>query len=532
MGFGASYRFRDDEAGNLTAANVNTLDKGGNVFSEGAGLLTVAVSEVRYISTLGSFDFGGAAGVAIPPSTLNVAVYLTIPGNVLTVNPGGFPAGEHLPLAEVDTSGTEVIAIRDRRHAQASAVAGAPPPFGDVTGPAGATPDAVALFDGATGKLLKDSGAPLASANGVATLNGSTLVVQNPANAQTTPAAAKIPISSVNGKANAWVDPYVIVYRPGDVSGNPNVYTDWPSAVAAVNAPEIVQFERRLVCVGDLGALSVPAGFATAFAGPGNVRLSGMIGGVAGTGAADVLTINDGATFTPRSLRHVENSLILNSVSTAPVVTVAAGTHVLYFERGASLRNQGTAPFWQVNAGIVFFTMNLGGQFLVGGAQPVVNLAVGAVFAVQLFNQGTLQAGAYGGPVGSVAFVSFWSDAVVLQPQNLFLGTQVWLANTRRALLGDAPAGIIAAPYTFSSQDTGGLIQQGGAVGAPVNLPPANEIQQRRIFVNNLGPNVINYVPAGADMIETSGGPVATLPIPVGAVITLQAVTVNRWAEV
>lgn len=46
----------------------------------------------------------------------------------------------------------------------------------------------------------------LGSANGAATLNGSSLVVQNPANATSTPTASKIPIADLNGKLdNGWI---------------------------------------------------------------------------------------------------------------------------------------------------------------------------------------------------------------------------------------------------------------------------------------------------------------------------------------
>ena len=42
-------------------------------------------------------------------------------------------------------------------------------------------------------------------ANGYATLNASSKVVQDPANAQTTPAASKIPISNASGNLNDWI---------------------------------------------------------------------------------------------------------------------------------------------------------------------------------------------------------------------------------------------------------------------------------------------------------------------------------------
>ena len=44
-----------------------------------------------------------------------------------------------------------------------------------------------------------------AAASGVASLNGSSLVVQNPANATATPTASKIPIADGSGKLDGWI---------------------------------------------------------------------------------------------------------------------------------------------------------------------------------------------------------------------------------------------------------------------------------------------------------------------------------------
>jgi hypothetical protein len=46
-----------------------------------------------------------------------------------------------------------------------------------------------------------------AAASGVASLDGSSLVVQNPANATATPTASKIPIADASGTLNAWYTP-------------------------------------------------------------------------------------------------------------------------------------------------------------------------------------------------------------------------------------------------------------------------------------------------------------------------------------
>ncbi|HAR40193.1 MAG TPA: hypothetical protein DCR68_02310 [Coprothermobacter sp.] len=52
----------------------------------------------------------------------------------------------------------------------------------------------------------KLNAAEKAAASGVASLNGSSLVVQNPANATATPTASKIPIADGSGKLTGWVD--------------------------------------------------------------------------------------------------------------------------------------------------------------------------------------------------------------------------------------------------------------------------------------------------------------------------------------
>lgn len=165
---GSSHHFSDQESGNLGQDNLNSLDIGGNVYAVGVGSLNVNVTAVRYVTTGGTLDFAGSLGVAIPPSSLGVAVFLTTPGNLLTVDPAGFPVGEHLPLAEADTSGVEVVAIRDKRHAQASAVSGTPP--GDVSGPGTAVTLELALFSGTTGKLI--AGGSGVTSSGAGVLNG------------------------------------------------------------------------------------------------------------------------------------------------------------------------------------------------------------------------------------------------------------------------------------------------------------------------------------------------------------------------
>lgn len=76
---------------------------------------------------------------------------------------------------------------------------------GDVTGPGSSTADDLVLFNDNTGKVIKDSGKKIGAASGVASLNASTKVVEDPANATATPAGSKIVISDAGGKVDSWV---------------------------------------------------------------------------------------------------------------------------------------------------------------------------------------------------------------------------------------------------------------------------------------------------------------------------------------
>jgi hypothetical protein len=116
---GAAHRFDDSlDTGNLSAANVNSLDPGGNVYEEQTAL-QVAVTAVRYVkqASLGGawsiVDYAGATGQAVTASNTNY-IYLA-PAGTLTINTTGFPATQHLPLAEVVCDASAITSITDKR---------------------------------------------------------------------------------------------------------------------------------------------------------------------------------------------------------------------------------------------------------------------------------------------------------------------------------------------------------------------------------------------------------------------------------
>lgn len=70
------------------------------------------------------------------------------------------------------------------------------------------------------------------ASSGYASLNASSLVIQNPANATATPTASKIPIADANGKLDSWVTPgggggavNSVFGRTGTVTASTNDYT-------------------------------------------------------------------------------------------------------------------------------------------------------------------------------------------------------------------------------------------------------------------------------------------------------------------
>lgn len=113
-----------------------------------------------------------------------------------------------------------------------------------VTGPASATDSAIALFDGTTGKLIKDSG---------------------------------IPISSIGATTS-------LVFRPGGTQSQ-NVYNDWNALIAAL---ALAQGDRTILFDGTAGTLEVPAGTYDME----GVRWQGLLD------FATAITVDDGVTLT------------------------------------------------------------------------------------------------------------------------------------------------------------------------------------------------------------------------------------------
>jgi len=93
-----------------------------------------------------------------------------------------------------------------------------------------------------------------AAASGIASLDGSSLVVQNPANATATPTANKIPIADGSGKLDSWI-------TAGGGTGDciaPASSTD--NTIARFNGTDNKTIQGSLITIDDNGTINIPSG--------------------------------------------------------------------------------------------------------------------------------------------------------------------------------------------------------------------------------------------------------------------------------
>lgn len=118
MASGATTRFVDGETpgSDLKAANLNTIDIGGNVYQDPGGGLNVQITPVRgLINGVELIYAGTSSPQALTASQTN---YIWLQSDGLHINTSGFPSypgTRYWPLAAVVCGGSTITSFTDRR---------------------------------------------------------------------------------------------------------------------------------------------------------------------------------------------------------------------------------------------------------------------------------------------------------------------------------------------------------------------------------------------------------------------------------
>lgn len=179
-----------DETGGqyVFEADCSTARDGDNVLNTGWGGNTRFVKRSGGVTPGGTIAWGSVTGKpsTFTPSTHNQA-WSTITDTPATYAPSAHGSAAHTGTigawSQIDKSTSSIADITTRSHTA-------------LTDIGTNAHSAIDTFIGTK-----------AQASGLASLDGSSLVVQNPANATATPTASKIPIADGSGKLDGWITP-------------------------------------------------------------------------------------------------------------------------------------------------------------------------------------------------------------------------------------------------------------------------------------------------------------------------------------
>lgn len=154
-------------------------------------------------------------------------------------------------------------------------------------------------------------------------------------------------------------------FRPGGTAGG-NVFTTWTSLMAAVSS---LSHGHATIYVDD----SIAPAHVTANTSAWNLGDCTLIGNFASP--IETLFIDVGATLTFSRL-EIQGSLIVESLNTAPVFTMASGFAYVLIGAGEVFSST-TAPFFKVTGGTEFLLQMDHGSGIGDGTHPVLESDVG-----------------------------------------------------------------------------------------------------------------------------------------------------------
>jgi hypothetical protein len=277
----------------------------------------------------------------------------------------------------------------------------------------------------------------------------------------------------------------VFVLRPGGVAGD-NVFTDWASAYAALNA---VAGKRTLQFDDNLGAIAIPSGTWNMT----NVRWFGVPQNPAGDSLPRV-SIDDGAQFP--GLRWITGlDIINNATSVSPVTITGAQSELGSFtiDGGAQIgvgvgqQGVGTVPFIEDQFGLLYYLIDgailgettnnapalgftgtgfgfvslLNGSFLAFGSSQGVSVDAGAGVFIAADNTSAANEGNVTGAGTILVDTGFWGDNF-----RYFADDSLNTTANRNADLGRVHRqNTTAAPHTVTLPAIGTNLSKGRIVG-------------------------------------------------------------------
>ncbi len=314
--------------GTLAAARLPAFSGGDVTSSAGSAILTIANSAVTNAKQADMVQdtFKGRPHIAGTGAPVDMTA--TQATEILNVVVGDSGAGGTKGLVPAPSSGDAAAG----KFLKASGAWVAPPGTGDVTGPAGVTDDAVALFNGTSGKIIKQGA-----------FNGTGNVVRTNSPALVTPDLGVATATSINGVGLSGSGTLTIGSGGtlGTAAYTPT--TDYvPSTDQGTGANKLVKRDSN----GNAGILNTYGGLQTFTTAGGNTTIAaGMpVTTVQGTGTLNqnVLLPAESGLVAGQKVQVVNNSTgivtLKNSANTQTLATLSAGFSVT----ATNLSNTGT----------------------------------------------------------------------------------------------------------------------------------------------------------------------------------------------
>jgi len=218
----------------------------------------------------------------------------------------------------------------------------------------------------ASGKLPSGWGG---SASGLATLDGSSLVVQNPTNATATPTASKIPIADTSGTLNSWVSSIPLILTAGATING---------ATLPVPVYQDSSTGKILACIANNTSKMKFIGFATTNStdtNPITIQTSGVVAGFTGLTAGSQYFVQD-VSGTIGLIPGTSSVLVGTAVSTTQILIMKGKR---YYSGIVNITNQQNATT-TVTCGFRIQKLSGVATLLSSGSAATAHLEVGTSY--------------------------------------------------------------------------------------------------------------------------------------------------------